>query len=154
MRHSRPDSTRVITYRQPVASVLQGHGINLNPHSLSHYGLDPHRREASEQKDVLFMELLASLIDLFKSTEDLNGQNLFDSSLISYGSNLRSGHGLRGCPAIYTGGAAKNLKSGEHIVLPTEGHAAGELLADADAVRRSSTRWLQSQYRNAGEIVI
>ena len=112
------DSTRVITYRQPVASVLQGHGINLNPHSLSHYGLDPQRREASEQKDVLFMELLASLIDLFKSTEDLNGQNLFDSSLISYGSNLRSGHGLRGCPAIYTGGAAKNLKSGEHIVLP------------------------------------
>jgi len=114
------DSTRVITYRQPVASVLQGNGINLNPHSLSHYGLDPRRREASEQKDVLFMELLASLIDLFKSTEDLNGQNLFDSSLISYGSNLRSGHGLKGCPSIYTGGAAKNLKSGEHIVLPEQ----------------------------------
>ena len=112
------DSTRVITYRQPVGSVLQDHGINLNPHSLSHYGLDPKRREASEEKDLLFMQLLASLIDQFKSTQDLNGQNLFESSLISYGSNLRSGHGIRGCPAIYAGGASKSLKRGEHIVLP------------------------------------
>jgi hypothetical protein len=114
------DSTRVITYRQPVGSVLQGHGINLNPHSLSHYGLDPKRREASEAKDLLFMGLLASLIDQFKSKQDLNGQNLFESSLISYGSNIRSGHGLRGCPSIYTGGATANLKKGEHIILPEE----------------------------------
>jgi len=112
------DSTRVITYRQPVASVLQGHGVNLNPHSLSHYGLDPKRREASEVKDLLFMQLLASLIDQLKSKQDLNGKNLFESSLISYGSNIRSGHGLRGCPAIFAGGAAENLKKGEHIVLP------------------------------------
>ena len=114
------DSTRVITYRQPVASVLQGHGVNLNPHSLSHYGLDPNRREASEVKDLLFMQLLASLIDQFKAKRDLNGKNLFESSLISYGSNIRSGHGLRGCPAIYTGGAAEKLKRGEHIVLPEQ----------------------------------
>lgn len=32
--------------------------------------------------------------------------------------NLRTGHGLKGCPALYTGGAAANLKCGEHIVLP------------------------------------
>ena len=114
------DSTRVITYRQPVASVLQGHGVNLNPHSLSHYGLDPKRREAAEVKDVLFMQLLASLIDQFKSKQDLNGKNLFESSLISYGSNIRSGHGLRGCPAIYSGGAANHLRRGEHIVLPEQ----------------------------------
>ena len=99
---------------------MQGHGINLNPHSLSHYGLDPKRREASEAKDLLFMTLLGSLIDQFKSKQDLNGKNLFESSLISYGSNIRSGHGLRGCPAIYTGGAAEQLKRGEHIVLPEQ----------------------------------
>jgi len=102
------DSTRVITYRQPIQSVLQGHGVNLNPHSLSHYGLDPKRREASQEKDLLFMGLLASL------------KNLFESSLISYGSNLRSMHTLRGCPSIYTGGAAEKLKRGEHIVLPEQ----------------------------------
>ena len=114
------DSTRVITYRQPIQSVLQGHGVNLNPHSLSHYGLDPKRREASQEKDLLFMGLLASLIDQFKSKQDLNGKNLFESSLISYGSNLRSMHTLRGCPSIYTGGAAEKLKRGEHIVLPEQ----------------------------------
>lgn len=111
------DSTRVITYRQPVGTILESSGINLNAHSLSHYGLDPKRRQVSEQKDIVFMELLAGLIDLFKSTEDINGQSLFDTSLISYGTNIRSGHGLRGCPAIFTGGAAQGLRKGEHVVL-------------------------------------
>jgi len=63
------------------------------------------------------MELFAGLIDLFKQTDDIHGQNLFQSTLISYGSNLRTGHGLKGCPALYAGGAATNLKYGEHIVL-------------------------------------
>ncbi len=134
------DSTRVITYRQPVASVLQGHGVNLNPHSLSHYGLDPKRREASQEKDLLFMQLLASLIDQFKSKQDLNGKNLFESSLISYGSNIRSGHGLRGCPAIFTGGAAEKLKRGRAHHPARTGHAAGELLADTDAID-AAFRW-------------
>lgn len=112
------DSTRVITYRQPINSVLKSREFKLGAHSLSHYNLDPRRREASQEKDILFMQLFAGLIDLFKQTKDLNGKSLFDTSLISYGSNIRSGHGLIGCPAIYTGGAASRLKSGEHIVLP------------------------------------
>jgi len=66
------------------------------------------------------MELFAGLIDLFKNTQDVNGQSLFDSTLISYGTNIRTGHGLRGCLAIYTGGAEAKLKTGEHIILPEE----------------------------------
>jgi len=112
------DSTRVITWRQPINSILKSWQFSLGAHSLSHYNLDPRRREASQQKDAMFMELFAGLIDLFKQTEDIHGQNLFESTLISYGSNLRTGHGLKGCPALYTGGAAANLKYGEHIVLP------------------------------------
>ena len=112
------DSTRVITYRQPINSILKSWQFGLGAHSLSHYNLDPRRREASEQKDTLFMELFAGLIDMFKQAEDIHGQNLFESTLISYGSNLRTGHGLKGCPALYTGGAVANLKYGEHIVLP------------------------------------
>jgi hypothetical protein len=112
------DSTRVITYRQPINSILESWEFKLGAHSLSHYNLDPRRREASQQKDAMFMELFAGLLDMFKEKQDLNGQSLFDTSLISYGSNLRAGHGLKGCPAIYAGGAAKNLKLGEHIVLP------------------------------------
>lgn len=114
------DSTRVITYRQPINSILKSWEFSLGAHSLSHYNLDPRRREASQQKDALFMELFAGLIDLFKETRDVNGQSLFDTTLISYGSNLRTGHGLKGCPAIYTGGAGEKLKRGEHIVLPEQ----------------------------------
>ena len=43
----------------------------------------------------MFMDLFADLIDMFKQTQDVNGENLFDSTLISYGSNLRTGHGLK-----------------------------------------------------------
>jgi hypothetical protein len=75
---------------------------------------------ASKLKDLKSMELFSGLIDLFKNTQDVNGQSLFDSTLISYGSNIRSGHGLKGCPAIYTGGAAEKLKTGEHIILPEQ----------------------------------
>lgn len=112
------DSTRVITYRQPINSILKSWEFSLGAHSLSHYNLDPRRREASQQKDAMFMELFAGLIDLFKETQDINGESLFDTTLISYGSNLRTGHGLKGCPALYTGGAGTMLKRGEHIVLP------------------------------------
>jgi len=112
------DSTRVITYRQPINSILKSWDFSLGAHSLSHYNLDPRRREASQQKDSMFMELFADLIDLFKQTEDIHGQNLFESTLISYGTNLRTGHGLKGCPALYAGGGLANLKYGEHIVLP------------------------------------
>ena len=112
------DSSRVITYRQPINSILESWEFGLGAHSLSHYNLDPRRREASQQKDALFMELFAGLIDMFKVTKDIYGQSLFDTTLISYGSNLRSGHGLKGCPAIFTGRAAERLKYGEHLVLP------------------------------------
>lgn len=111
------DSTRVVTYRQPITPILESWDFSLGAHSLSHYNLDPRRQQASRQKDVMFMELFADLLDLFKQTDDIHGQNLFDSTLISYGSNLRSGHGLRGCPAIYAGGGGKKLRKGEHIVL-------------------------------------
>ena len=114
------DSTRVITYRQPINSILKSKEFSLGAHSLSHYNLDPRRGEASRQKDAMFMALFADLLDMFKKTVDIHGQNLFESTLISYGSNLRTGHGLKGCPAIYTGGAGGNLKRGEHIVLPEE----------------------------------
>ncbi len=63
------------------------------------------------------MELFTELIDMFKQTNDIHGQNLFESTLISSGSNLITSHGLKGCPAFYAGGGATNLKYGEHIVL-------------------------------------
>ena len=114
------DSTRVITYRQPVDSLLKSWGMNIGSHPLSHQNMSKARAEISRLKDFKSMELFAGLIDLFKKTPDTNGQSLFDSTLISYGSNIRMGHGLRGCPSIYAGGAAEKLKKGEHIILPEQ----------------------------------
>ena len=113
------DSTRVITYRQPVDSLLKSWGMNIGSHTLSHR-YSGARAEMSRLRDFKSMELFAGLIDLFKKTPDTNGQSLFDSTLISYGSNIRMGHGIRGCPAIYAGGAAEKLKKGEHIILPEQ----------------------------------
>ena len=70
----------------------------------------------------MFVELFADLPDMLKQRDDVRGQNLFDSTLISYGTKLRSGHGLRGCPAIYAGGGGKKLRKGEHLVLPEKIH--------------------------------
>ena len=77
------DSTRVITYRQPVDSLLKSWGINIGSHPLSHQNMSKARLQMSQLKDFKSMELFAGLIDLFKKTQDVNGKSLFDSTLIS-----------------------------------------------------------------------
>ncbi|MDG2224466.1 MAG: DUF1552 domain-containing protein [Rubripirellula sp.] len=114
------DSTRVISYRQPVCSVLEGMGIGLKAHSLSHYGFSEPRKSASQRRDQKTTELLAHFIDRLKTAKDIDGSRLYDNCIVSFGTNLRSGHELRDVPAIVTGGGAKNLKHGHHIILPKE----------------------------------
>ena len=50
----------------------------------------------------------------------MDGSRLYDNCIVSYGTNLRSGHELKGLPAILSGGGAKGIKHGRHIVLPKE----------------------------------
>jgi hypothetical protein len=113
------DSTRVVSYRQPVCSVLAGMGIALKAHSLSHYGFSESRTLASQQRDQKTTELFAHFLDRLKEAKDMDGSRLYDNCIVSFGTNLRSGHELKNVPAIVTGGAAK-LRRGEHIVLPKE----------------------------------
>lgn len=110
--------TNVISYRQPVCSLLSGMGISLKAHSLSHYGFSQPRIMASRERDKKCSSLLAHFIDRLKEAKDSDDSRLFDNCLVSYGSNLRSGHELKNVPAIITGGGAKNIKHGRHIVLP------------------------------------
>lgn len=112
------DSTRVLTYRQPVCSVLAGMGIQLKAHSLSHYGFSEPRTLASRERDKKCSELFGHFIDRLKEAKDIDGSRLFDNCIVSYGTNLRSGHELKGVPAILSGGGAKDIKHGRHIVLP------------------------------------
>ena len=114
------DMTRVASYRLPVCSLITSLEISLSPHSLSHYGFDPERRAASELRDRKLMELFAWFIDRLKETKDPEGRRLYDTCIVSYGSNLRTGHGLQSLPALLTGGGADRIKHGRHIVLPKE----------------------------------
>lgn len=110
------DSTRVITYRQPVGTLLQSLAIKVAPHDMSHYS-PGERMEASQKRDIAQSELLARLIDKLKTTKEPDGTSLFDHTVLAYGSNIRTIHYLDNCPTILAGGGA-GLKRGQHISLP------------------------------------
>lgn len=114
------DATRVVTYRQPVCSLLSGMGIKLKAHSLSHYGFSQPRILASQERDRKCTSLFAHFLDRLKEARDMDGSRLFDNCIVSYGTNLRSGHELKNVPAILSGGGAKRIAHGRHIILPEE----------------------------------
>jgi hypothetical protein len=110
------DTTRVITYRQPVASLLASIGIKLAAHDMTHY-TTPDRLEASHRRDVAQSELFAGLLEKLKSTKEPDGSSLLDHTVVVFGSNIRTVHFLDNCPTIIAGGRA-NLKLGQHLALP------------------------------------
>ncbi|MCB1245564.1 MAG: DUF1552 domain-containing protein, partial [Verrucomicrobiae bacterium] len=111
------DSTRVITYRQPVATLLTSIGCEVFPHDMSHYHTTRGEKlAASQQRDLAQSTLLAGLIDKLKSTQEADGSRLFDHVALAYGSNIRSGHDLTNCPTLLTGGGA-GIKLGQNIVV-------------------------------------
>ena len=112
------DATRVVTYRQPVCRLLEGMELKIKAHSLSHYGFSEARRLESEQRDQKCMELFAHFLDRLKEARDTDGSRLFDNCIVSYGTNLRSGHELKDVPALLSGGGAKGVSLGKHIALP------------------------------------
>jgi len=114
------DSTRVLTYRQPVETLLTSIGIAVHPHDMSHYVTTKGEKlAASEKRDETQSELLAGLIDRLKETKEADGTRLFDHVALAYGSNIRTGHELNNCPTILTGGGA-GIKLGQNIVAPKD----------------------------------
>jgi len=114
------DSTRVLTYRQPVSTLLTSIGIKVAPHDMSHYhSTMGEKLAASQQRDLVQSELLAGLIDKLKATKEADGSRLFDHVALAYGSNIRTEHNLDNCPTLLTGGGA-GIKLGQHLVLPRD----------------------------------
>jgi len=114
------DSTRVLTYRQPVQTLLTSLGIKVFPHDMSHYITTlGEKLDASQRRDIAQSELLAIFIDKLKATKEADGSSLFDHVALAYGSNIRTGHELNNCPTVLTGGAA-GLKLGQNIVAPKD----------------------------------
>ena len=107
------NSTRVITYRQPVDTLLKSLNVTITPHNMSHYAKGS-RFDVSKLRDLKQSELLAYLIGKLKSTKDSHGHSLFDTTTLSYGSNIMYSHNLNYCPLIIAGNR-KNLKLGTHI---------------------------------------
>ena len=116
----RTDSTRVMTYRQPVSTLLTSIGVKVAPHDMSHYhSTMGEKLEASQRRDLAQSELLAGFIDKLKSTKEADGSCLFDHVALAYGSNIRTEHNLDNCPTLVTGRAA-GLKLGHNIVAPKD----------------------------------
>lgn len=111
------DSTRVLTYRQPVSTLLTSMEIKVAPHDMSHYhSTMGEKLDASQRRDLAQSELLAGLLDKLKATKEADGSRLFDHVALAYGSNLRSEHYLDNCPTLLTGGGA-GIKLGHNLVV-------------------------------------
>jgi hypothetical protein len=114
------DSTRVLTYRQPVGTLMKSLDLKVHPHDMSHYHSTlGEKLDASQRRDLAQSELLAGFIDKLKSTAEADGSSLFDHVALAYGSNIRTGHELSNCPTILTGRGA-GLKLGQNIVAPKD----------------------------------
>ena len=109
------DSTRVITYRLPIQTLLRSLGTKVAAHDMSHYTPGP-RKEASQMRDNTNSELLAHLLDKLKSLKNVNGEALLNDTTIIYGSNIRSIHFLDNCPTIVAGNT-NSLIQGQHRVM-------------------------------------
>lgn len=110
------DATRVLTYRQPLNSVLKSMGASITAHNMSHYA-NGARKVVSQQRDTKQSELLAYFIDKLKSTRDVDGTTLFDNVTVTMGSNINSIHYLTNCPTVVTGGGS-GIRHGRHLVMP------------------------------------
>lgn len=110
------DQTRVITYRQPVESLLTSIGAKVAAHDMSHYSPGP-QQETSEARDRKQSELLAGLFDRLKAAKGPDGRSLFDDTIVVFGSNIRQWHSLDNCPTLIAGGGGAIRHSG-HVVLP------------------------------------
>lgn len=114
------DSSRVLTYRQPVRTLLTSLGITVHQHDMSHYHTTrAEKLAASQKRDLTQSQLLAGFLDKLKATEETDGSRLFDNVALVYGSNIRTGHSLDNCPTLLSGGAA-GIKLGENIVVPDD----------------------------------
>ena len=112
------DSTRVITYRQPVSTLLTSLDLKVFPHDMSHYHTTrAEKLDCSQKRDVAQSELLAGLLDRLKATKEADGSSLFEHTTVAYGSNIRTGHELTNCPTLIAGRGA-GIKLGHNLVMP------------------------------------
>ncbi|MCM8530522.1 MAG: DUF1552 domain-containing protein [Lentisphaeraceae bacterium] len=114
------DSTHIVSYLQPIQTLLRDLKFKYNSHQLSHHRTEEDSsREASIRRDQKHTEILAYFIDKMKATEYTQGKSLFDSSIITFASGVRHGHMLKDIPVILTGGGGGKVKHSGYLKLDT-----------------------------------
>ncbi len=114
----RVDLTRVVTYRQPISSLLSSLGVKVAAHDMSHYA-PGERMEASQIRDKAQSTLLAELLDKLDAAKGGDGSALLDHTTVVFGSNIRTGHYLDNCPTLIAGGGS-GIRLGRNVVLPKD----------------------------------
>ena len=112
----KTDQTRVITYRQPVQTLLNSMGLKVAGHAMTHPSPGP-LMEAAHARDKKQLELFAGLIDRLLATKEPDGSSLFDHTTVVFGGNTRTVHSTDNCPTILAGGGS-GLKLGEQFNYP------------------------------------
>lgn len=112
------DTTRVVTYRQPLQSLLNSIGQRIDAHQMSHHLKpdDPTGGPASLARDRTQSELLAHLFDKLKAVKEADGSRLFDHTCVAYGSNIRHLHYTDNIPTLVAGGGS-GFRLGENVVV-------------------------------------
>ena len=95
------ESTRVLTCRLPVSSLLTSLNIKMDFNTQSDYR-QPRAEtlEVSQKRVQSLSELLAHLLDQLKAAKQPGGSSLLDHTTVVYGSNIRTGHSLDNCPTL------------------------------------------------------
>ena len=83
---------------------------------MSHYSPGD-RMAASQKRDIVQSEMLATFLDKLKAAKEADGSSLLDHTTVVFGSNLRSIHYLDNCPTLIAGGGS-GVKLGHHIAMP------------------------------------
>ena len=110
------DLTRVISYRQPMNALLKELGLS-NAHPINHHGGKSDLIQQSIEKDSAQSELFAYLIDRLKATKEYDGTSLFDNTILTYGSGVRTGHMNVKLPLIVTGRGQGKIKPAGYLEL-------------------------------------
>lgn len=117
----KTDSTRVLSFRQPVNSLVESLDLKVHSHDMSHHqgAREGEKVEASRTRDRVQSELLAGFLDKLHAAQEPDGSSLLDHSTVVYGSNIQTGHILENCPTLIAGGGA-GIRLGHHIVVPKD----------------------------------
>ena len=148
----RTDSTRIGTFVMahdgsnrpyPDIGVKEGH------HDLSHHENNPEKKMKIAKINLLHMQLFAAWLKQLKETQEADGSNLLDNSMIVYGSAIEDGmsHAHHDLPVLLAGGGGGTLSSGRHLRYPKNTPMANLFLSLLDRMGAPAERFGDSTGR-------